>query len=162
MKINTYLQRIIIFFAAVGGLIIQNVTAVTLLYNKTTWGGGFVNSSNNLTMLNTTLYENMTLLMGGNVTNSSVTSTLPNFGLMIYNGVAYYITSVGQPVLLILFSIPFISMWIIDGNLALVGIVGILFSLYVFAFIGDAYALFCISAFAISIVAIIFALLKRY
>jgi hypothetical protein len=162
MKINTYIQRILIALTAAAVFVIQNVKAVTLLYNNTTWGGGFVNSSSNLSMINNSLYENITSYMGGNVTNASVTSALPNFGMIIYNGVAYYISTIGQPVLLLLFSIPFITMWIIDGNLALVGVVGLLFSLYVFIFIGDAYALFCISAFAISIVAIIFGLLKRY
>ena len=89
------------------------------------------------------------------------TTDAPNWGLLVWNSIAVYSDSMGQIVWVILFAIPFIMMWIVQSDMTLPAIVGMLFSLYVFAKLPSQYIVFAVGAFCICIAALLWSLYKR-
>jgi hypothetical protein len=89
------------------------------------------------------------------------TTDAPNWGLLVWNSLMVYQDAIGQIAWVILFAIPFIMMWIVQADTMLPGIIGILFSFYVFAKLPAQYVMFGIGALCISIAACIWSLLKR-
>ena len=95
---------------------------------------------------------------GGN----STTDAPVNWGMMVYNLVGIYPDAIGQIAYVILFAIPFIMMWIVQADMTLPAIIGMLFSFYVFLKLPEQYILFGVGCFAISITSLLWSLLKRY
>ena len=114
-------------------------------------------STTTIAPMNTTRLNNILNTMG----NQNSTTTGPDFGIMIWNGMMVYQDAIGQIVWVIFFSIPFIMMWIVNADTTLPGIVGIMFSLYIFLKLPSQYMLFGIGAIIISIVAVIYGLYHR-
>ena len=115
--------------------LVSNVKAALL--NVTNWGGG--EAVTNFSVSNTMLFDNITAQFGGNSTVSQAMTTAPNYGMIIHNGLQVFILQIGQPGMIMLVSIPFITMYIVQGNLMLPALLGMLLSLYVGVFIGEAY-----------------------
>lgn len=100
---------------------------------------------------------NITALIGGNT--SKVDG--PNFGMLILNSVSLYSDSMGMIVYVIFFAIPFLMMWIVQSDMTMPAIVGMMFSLYVFAKMPEQYILFSVGCFVICIAALLWSLYKR-
>jgi hypothetical protein len=89
------------------------------------------------------------------------TTASPNWGLLIYNSILVYQDAIGQIVWVIFFAIPFIMMWIAGADMTMAAIVGMLFSLYVFAKMPEQYIIFAIGAMCVCIAALLWSLYKR-
>lgn len=110
-----------------------------------------------ITPIPTYRLANITELIGGNT--SKVDG--PNFGLLIMNSVAMYSDYVGMIVYVIFFAMPFIMMWIVQADMTMPAIIGMLFSLYVFARLPEQYILFAVGCFIICVAALVWSLYKR-
>jgi hypothetical protein len=89
------------------------------------------------------------------------TTSSPNWGLLIYNGIMVYQDSLGQIVWVIIFAIPFIMMFIAQADMTMAAIVGMIFSLYIFAKLPAPYITFVVGCFCVSIAALLWSLYKR-
>ncbi len=153
--INIKLKIISIFVGI--PIFISNVSAY--VFNTTTWGGGI--ATQNITSLNQLLWENLTTYIGGNITSASPATFAPNFGMVMYDMFSAYVIAVGQPVWVIFFALPFIAMWIVQANMTLPAIIGMLFSLLVFVKIGNTYAMFAVGCFIIALTALLYSLYNQ-
>lgn len=115
------------------------------------------NSTVPITTLPTLRWQNISNTWGGNTT----TTTGPNFGMLIYNAILVYSDSIGMIVYVIFFAIPFLMMWIVQSDMTLPAIVGILFSFYIFTKLPEQYILFSVGCFAIAFAALLWSLYKR-
>ena len=91
----------------------------------------------------------------------NTTVDAPNFGMLIWNSLMVYQDSIGQVAWVIMFSLPFLMMWIVQSDMTLAAIVGMLFSLYVFLKLPQEYIVFSVGAFCICIAALLWSLYKR-
>jgi hypothetical protein len=110
-----------------------------------------------ITPIPTLRLNNITEQFGG----SNVTNAGPNFGGLIFSAISTYSDAIGQVAFVILFAIPFIMMWIVNADMTLPAIVGIVFSAYVFVRIPSQYIFFAVGAFAISVVALLWSLYRK-
>jgi hypothetical protein len=91
----------------------------------------------------------------------NTTESIPNFGMLIYQGISVYPNAVGQIALVILFAIPFVMMWIAGMDITLPAIMGLMFSLYIALKVPEQYMFFAWGAIVISLAALAFSLYKR-
>ena len=110
-----------------------------------------------ITPIPTLRLNNITEQFGG----SNVTNNGPNFGGLILSAISVYPDAIGQIAYVILFAIPFVMMWIVNADMTLPAIVGMFFSLYIFAKIGAGYIIFSVAAFAICVTALIWSFYKK-
>jgi len=89
------------------------------------------NVSNVITNISTDRFQNFTEQWGG---TSNTTVGPPDWGMIVTSVVQVYPDFMGTVAWLVLFMIPFMMMWIAFSDLLPVGIVGIFFGLYIFAF----------------------------
>jgi hypothetical protein len=156
MLIDAIKRKIVIVLLS-SLLFVSRVSAY--IYNNTTWGGG--PATQNLTYVDQSLYENLTMYIGGNITNATMTATPPNFGMIIYDSVLPYTQSIGPMGWVILFAMPFVGMVIVGPNITLAAIVGMVLSVFIFAKIGATYVAFAVACFIISTAALIYSLVRR-
>lgn len=95
------------------------------------------NASHVIPNISTVRFENITGAWGGWTDNQT---GAPDWGLMLWNIVSVYPDAVGPVAWVILFSAPFIMMWLAHADMVPAAILGIFFGLYVFAFIPDNYS----------------------
>ena len=110
-----------------------------------------------ITTIATPRLQNITNYIGGNQS----TTVGPNFGAIIFNAVASYSDSMGMIVYVIFFALPFLMMWIVQADMAMPAIVGMFFSLYVFAKMPEQYILFAVGCFVICGAALSWSLYRR-
>ena len=110
-----------------------------------------------ITPIGTQRLQNITNFIGGNQT----TDTAPNFGMIIYNAVAGYADSMGLIAYVILFAVPFIMMVIVGADMTLPAIVGMVFSIYVFARLPAQYIMIAVGFFVISVASLLWSLYRR-
>lgn len=103
-------------------------------------------------------YENITNALGLNSTNVSAE---PNIGSALWHTGGVYSDALGIVAWVILFSIPFIGMWVAQKDMVPAGIVGIFIGLYVFAYIGNEYLFFGMAMIAIAITSIVWSLYQK-
>jgi hypothetical protein len=92
--------------------------------------------------ISTIRFENITGAWGGWTDNQTGS---PDWGLMLWNIVSVYPDAMGLVAFVILFSTPFIMMWLAHADMVPAAILGIFFGLYVFAFIPDNYSYIAIA-----------------
>jgi hypothetical protein len=97
----------------------------------------------------------------GYLGNETVRTEGPNFGMIIWNLLAVYADSIGMIAYVIMFAIPFIMMWIVNSDMTLPSIVGMIFSIYCFARMPQQYILFSTGCFVICIAALMWSLYRR-
>ena len=114
-------------------------------------------ATGDITAIPTLRLMNITNSFGGNTT----TTLGPNFGTMIFNSVAFYSDWMGMVVYVIFFAIPFLMMWIVQSDMTMPAIIGMMFSLYVFAKLPEQYILFAVGCFVICIAALLWSLYRR-
>ncbi len=95
---------------------------------------------------------------GGN----STTTEPVNWGMLLYNLIGVYPDAIGQMAYVIIFAIPFVMMWIVQADMTLPAIVGILFSFYILLKVPDTFGLFAAGCFAIAMTALVWSLMKRF
>ena len=91
----------------------------------------------------------------------NTTTESPNWGMLIYNAGMVYQDAIGQIAWVVLFSLPFLMMWIVQADMTLPSLVGMLFSLYVFLKLPAQYIMLSVGMFAISIAALVWSLYRR-
>lgn len=102
------------------------MTLISTMYRAT------ANSSDLIPNISTVRLENITKAWGGNDANFT---GAPDWGLMLWNVVNVYPDAVGPIAWFILFSIPFIMMWLSYADMVPAAIVGIFFGIYVFTYV---------------------------
>ena len=115
------------------------------------------NTTTTLTPVPTSRLQIITDLWGG----YNTTTESPNWGMLIYNAGMVYQDAIGQIAWVILFALPFLMMWIVQADMTLPSLVGMLFSLYVFLKLPTQYIMLSVGMFAISIAALIWSLYRR-
>lgn len=95
------------------------------------------NASHVIPNISTVRFDNITGAWGGWADNQT---GAPDWGLMLWNIASVYPDAVGPIAWVILFSAPFIMMWLAHADMVPAAILGIFFGLYVFAFIPDNYS----------------------
>lgn len=103
-------------------------------------------------------WDNVTEQWGG--MNPNVTGP-PNWGVTIWQIVSVYPDFLGQIAWFILFSIPFIMMWIGHADVVPAAILGVFFGLYVYAYIGDQYQFIGIAFIGIALSSIVWSLWQK-
>ena len=114
-------------------------------------------ASDTIAPIDTLRLTNITSQFGGN----SSTVAGPNFGMMIFNAVSLYSDYMGVSAYVVLFALPFLMMWIVQADMTMAALIGMLFSLYVFTRLPDQYILFSVGCFVISITALTWSLYRR-
>jgi hypothetical protein len=103
-------------------------------------------------------WDNLTEQWGG---MSNSTTEGPNWGTALWNIVLMYPDSVGPIAWVILFSIPFLMMWITHADIVPAALVGLFFGIYVFAYIGDQYYFVGVLLIALAISSILYSLYQK-
>ena len=103
-------------------------------------------------------YTNITDAMGLEANN---TVNSPNWGLTLFHLLNVYPDYLGQIAYVIIFSIPFVMMWIAHADMTGPAIVGFFLGIYVFAFVGSQYQFAGIGFLAISTAALIWSLWQK-
>lgn len=96
-----------------------------------------------------------------NIGNESVRTAAPDWGALLLNLIGVYYDSIGIAAYVIIFAIPFVMMWIGNSDMTLPAIIGMLFSLYCFAFLPSQYILFALGCFVLCIAALAWSLYRR-
>jgi hypothetical protein len=110
-----------------------------------------------ITPINTARLNNITNAWGGNIPRV----TGPDFGQLLIQAMSVYPDAMGQIAWVIIFAIPFVMMWIVQADMTMPAIVGMLFSLYIFLKISPSYGLFALGCFAICTASLLWSLYKR-
>ena len=114
--------------------------------------------------LDDTLYDHLLIAMqpGGNVTNvSKTTDVLPDIPDVLYIAMSAYTDVWGNTALVILFAIPFLMAWIMGGNVTLPSVMGIITGGFILYRLPEQYQLVAIGFIVMSVIAIIYSLLKE-
>lgn len=102
-------------------------------------------------------WGNITNLIGGyNQTNST-----PDWSPNVMGILSVYPDYLGPAALVMMFSIPFFMMWLSHGNMKLIGFIGLVVGVFVFAYLPPNYMLASIIFIIISSVAILWGLFKQ-
>ena len=114
----------------------------------------------------TDFITNISILRYTNITNvlgldSNGTINGPNWGLAIFHTINVYPDYLGEIAYVIIFSIPFVMMWIAHADMTAPSIVGIFLGVYIFAFIGSQYQMAGILFIAISIAALVWSVWQK-
>jgi hypothetical protein len=111
-----------------------------------------------ITTIDVGRFSNITNSWGGN--NSSFSGP-PDWGLMLWNIANVYPDFMGQIAWLILFSMPFVMMWLAHADMTTPAIVGIFFGLYIFMFVGIQYQQVSIAFIVLAISAVIWSIWQK-
>lgn len=85
----------------------------------------------------------------------------PNWGQGLWSLMIQYPDAVGPIAYVIMFSMPFVMMWITHADMVPAAIVGVFFGLYVAFFVGDAYFWVGIVLIALAITTVLWSLAQR-
>ena len=99
--------------------------------------------------------------IGGNRTPQNATAAKVNFTEMLLGTAAPYTDVMGSLVLVIIFAIPFVLMWLMQRDLTLPGVVGIIVGAFLFIYIPAEWHLAPIAFIGMSIAAIIYGIMTR-
>lgn len=116
------------------------------------------NASQVITNISIDRFQNFTEQWGG---YSNTTTGAPNWGMIVQSVVQVYPDFLGQVAWLVLFLIPFMMMWVAFSDVVPVGICGIFFGLYVFAYIGSQYQGLAVLFIGISVAATLWGLWQK-
>lgn len=103
-------------------------------------------------------FENVTNQWGGS--NSTFTDA-PNWGRILWEIVSVYPDFLGPIGWFIIFSIPFVMMWIGHADMVPASIVGIFFGLYIFAFVGAEFQYIGVVLIGLSIASMVWSMYMR-
>jgi len=104
-------------------------------------------------------YDNVTTMLFNG--SSNVSTSAPNWTGAVTESVGIYPQFLGPMAYLLIFLIPFGMMWMAHGNMKLIGILGIIMSAFVFAYIPGNYAAAAIICMAVSTAGFIWGLFKQ-
>lgn len=113
------------------------------------------NITNVIQNISTVRFENFTEQWGG---NSPTFNGSPNWGNIVWATVQVYPDFVGQIAWFMLFVIPFMMLWISQGEAVPAAVIGLFFGLYVFAYIGSQYQILGIAIAMVSIATVIWSI----
>jgi hypothetical protein len=121
-------------------------------------------NASNLTVIPTIDESYTDTLMGEFTTNSSnVTNTtqiLPNLPGIGYLAMSAYTDILGNIAIVMIFAIPFLMMWIMGGSITLPAVVGIIEGGFILYRLPEQFYLVAIGFIVLSVMALIFSLLK--
>lgn len=120
-----------------------------------------VMATGTVTTLPTDAYQGIKDSFGGNNSPATAEAALVNWSMFIEHDVSVYQLVLGNIALVIIFSIPFILMWLMQQDVTIPSIVGIILGVFVLAFLPSEYHLAPIAFIGLSITAIFYTLLKE-
>jgi hypothetical protein len=94
------------------------------------------------------------------INSTNETLTPPDYGMWFWNGIQVYPDFLGPIAYLLIFILPFAMVWIAHGDTRLLCILGLITGPFVFMFIGGAWAAAAVIIMAISVVALIWRLMR--
>jgi hypothetical protein len=103
-------------------------------------------------------YDNITADLGFNQSNVSVD---PNWGSALWNTISVYPDVMGITAWVVLFSTPFVMLWIAQKDIVPAAILGIVAGVYIFAFIGSEYRFFGIAVIMLALASIVWSIWQK-
>ena len=116
------------------------------------------NATNVIANISSARYENFTEIWGGN--NPNFTG-IPDWGAGLWTVVSVYPDYIGQVAWFVLFSIPFLMMWINHSDMLPAAIVGIFMGLYVIGFVGTQYFGIGVALIALAVTSVVWSVWIR-
>jgi hypothetical protein len=104
-------------------------------------------------------YDNVTTMLFNGSSNISTSS--PNWTGAITTGIGLYPEYTGPMAYLLIFLIPFGMMWMAHGNMKLIGILGIITSVFVFFYLPTNFAAAAVLCMVVSAAGFIWGLFKQ-
>lgn len=106
-------------------------------------------------------YTNVTTLLFNGSANQTSPATVPNWSSAIVNLVSIYPDFLGPIAYLLIFLIPFGMMWMAHGNMKLLGILGFITGVFVFAFLPANFTAAAILCMGVSLAGAIWGVFKQ-
>jgi hypothetical protein len=120
-----------------------------------------VTASATITPVSTHAYNVILNSFGGNRTPANESEARVNFTQFLFGTTYTYTDLMGNLALVIIFAIPFILMWLMQSDLTIPGIIGIILGGFLFLFLPAEWHMAPVAFIALSIVAIIYGLYMR-
>ncbi len=114
-----------------------------------------------LTPLPTDAYQAFYDAMGGNESPVDEADARVNWTKVLGSVMKTYTVPLGNVVFVVIFAIPFILMWIMHGDVTIPSILGIILGAFILTMLPAEYHLVAVAFVALSIVAIIYSLMKE-
>lgn len=112
-----------------------------------------------ITTLENLRYDNVTTMLFNGSSNVSTSS--PNWTGAVTQSIGIYPDFIGPMAYLLIFLIPFGMMWMSHGNMKIIGILGIITSAFVFAYLPSNFVAAAVLCMAVSCVGFIWGLFKQ-
>jgi len=116
------------------------------------------NATNVIANISSARFENFTAAWGGNDPNFT---SIPDWEAGLWSIAVVYPDTVGQIAWFILFSIPFLMMWINHSDMLPAAIVGIFMGLYIIGFVGTQYFGIGIALIALAVTSVVWSVWIR-
>lgn len=125
--------------------------------------GNFTRPTANATItpVSTQAYHDMLDAFGGNVTPENETAARVNWTAFIVADIGVYSAVMGVMAYVIIFAIPFILMWLMQGDMVPPAVAGILVGGFLLVYLPTEYSLFAGLMVAVAALAVVYALLKE-
>jgi hypothetical protein len=109
-------------------------------------------AANKIANISTIRFENISAAWGGWTDNQTGS---PDWGRILWEVVSVYPDSVGMIAWVVLFSIPFLMMYLAHADMVPAAVVGIFFGLYAFAFLEPSWQFGSLAVIGIALTAIL-------
>lgn len=103
-------------------------------------------------------YTNLTEQWGG-AANDTISA--PNWGQMVFHIINIYPDMMGQIAWVILFSIPFVMMWLTHDSILSASTTGIFLGIFVYFFIGSQFQFYAIGLSCLSLAVLIWSIMQK-
>lgn len=115
-------------------------------------------SANQISNISAVRWDELINQFGG---YGNTTTGAPNWGAGLWSLMMMYPDAIGPIAYVVMFSLPFVMMWITHADMVPAGIVGIFFGLYITFFVGDVYFWVGIALMALAITTVLWSLSQR-
>ena len=120
-----------------------------------------VTSSTTITPVSTHAYNVIINSFGGNRSPTTESEARINFTQFLFGTTYTYTDIMGNLALVIIFAIPFILMWLMQSDLTIPGIIGIIIGGFLFIFLPAEWHMAPVAFIALSIVSVVYGLYTR-
>jgi hypothetical protein len=120
-----------------------------------------VMATGTITTIPTDAYNTILESMGGNTTPATVEDSRTNLTMLLSGLLTVYTDPMGTVALVIIFSVPFVLMWLMQSDMVPAAIAGIITGAFMLAFLPAEYSMLASIFVVLAILAIVYSLLKE-
>jgi hypothetical protein len=120
-----------------------------------------VMATGTITTIPTDAYNTILESMGGNTTPATVEESRTNLTMLLSGLLTVYTDPMGTVALVIIFSVPFVLMWLMQSDMVPAAIAGIITGAFMLAFLPSEYSMLASIFVVLAILAIVYSLLKE-